>query len=1153
MAGPWRAVVSEAKQTLEPARARCCTAPPVTAPQPFSSTELLKLVLQLAPRRRERGEKLWRGGKVAVTHRSPYEVRGVVTDAKPFQVEVLLAGGAMQSTCNCPERRRCEHAAALLYSEAVARIHEEKKAQSEQAASKKKVRTAKGRATAKAAEAAEASAGDDTQPMSAPAPAPASAPRPVTSTPPQPPPPAVPVRQPQRSELPPVPWQQRMQRLLRRFEEKLQEHEPSERRAPPVFCIDVAGSQKRGALVFTILIVTKRRDAWALRQVTPSCHPEEFDAESARLLRRIYALEGFVSRFSTMPKSQQELREPWASDLLPAMAAVGRVVCVAGPDVEWPAHDVDGLKLDDGEPWQVAARLDQGPGRVAVHGTLRRGDEVREATAIRVLLDGYAVLDDRIVALQASPASRELFRELQRAPLAAAGAEATELLSAVSQLAGTLPELQLGIAVQDAAPPELKVAIDTKKPFAGYFVMVVVFLYGDVAVHAADPLTLPPLAPGQPARRRNLDAEQDLLETLVQAIRKLVEPTSMVDHFLVPPAKLGDVVRAIREAGFEVRVDGASVRVASGSQAQVKTAIDWFEVEGRVLFDDVEVPIADALAALARGESSVLLPNGQFGLLPDEALAPWRQLVEFAERQQGSLRVKRSQAALLDALLAARSDTAFAADQGFTRLRDRLRDFRGVGARAAPAGFQGTLRPYQQQGLGWLWFLRELGLGGCLADDMGLGKTVQVLALLLDVHADATRQPSLLVVPRSLLDNWQREAARFTPDLRVLDFHGADRWARLQSAGGFSAFDLVVTTYGTVRSDAARFVQQEVRFEYVVLDEAQAIENAQSLTSKAVRLLVGEHRLALTGTPVQNHLGELWALFEFLAPGLLGKSRTFQQLLRAGRDGKGIDGKLLQRALAPFLLRRTKAEVLPDLPPKQEQTILCELDGRQQQAYAALRAHYQKVLLGKGGKLGPQERFVALEALLRLRQVACHEGLVDPARRADDAAKLDALLPMLRELVDGGHKALVFSQFTEFLGLVRERLDALDLRYEYLDGSTTKRQEAVDRFQAEDGPPLFLISLKAGGFGLNLTAADYVFLLDPWWNPAAEAQASDRAHRLGQARKVTVYRLIAKDTVEEKVVQLQEKKRALVDAVMGQDESLLAGMTREDLAALLAP
>jgi superfamily II DNA or RNA helicase len=1127
----------------------------VTEPQPLPPSALLELLLQFSPRRRERGEKLWRGGRVSVTHRSPYEVRGVVTDAKPFQVEVLLTGGAVQSTCNCPERRRCEHAIALLYSEAVARIQAEKKAKPEQAASKKPTRAAKERSTAKAAEVAAATAGEAAEPMAAPAPlpAPASAPRAVATTPPQPSPPTPPARAPQRSEMPPVPWQQRMQRLLHRFEEKLQEPVPSERRAPPVFCIDIASSQKRGGLVFTILVATKRRDVWSLRPVTPSCRPEEFDAESARLLRRIYALEGFLSRFSTMPKSEQHLREPWAGDLLPSMAAIGRVVCVAGGDVEWPAHDVEGLKLDDGEPWQLAARLDQGPGRVALHGTLRRGDEVRQAAAIRVLLDGYAVFDDRIVRIEASSPTRHLFRELRQAPLVATGGEAEALLSAVSQLAGVLPELQLGLAVVDADPPELKVAIDTKKPFAGRFVLVVVFVYGSAVVNADDPPTLPPAGPGQPARRRRLDLEQGQVAAMLQATRRLVEPTSMVDHFLVPPAKLGDVVRAIREAGFEVRVDGASLRVASGSQAKVKTAIDWFEVEGGVLFDDVEVPIADALAALSRGESMVQLPNGQFGLLPDEALAPWRQLVDFADAAKGTLRVRRSQAALLDALLAARSDTAFAADAGFTRLRDRLRDFRGVAPRMTPAGFHGTLRPYQQQGLGWLWFLRELGLGGCLADDMGLGKTVQVLALLLEVHAAALRQPSLLVVPRSLLDNWRREAQRFTPDLRVLDFHGADRWARLEAAGGFGAFDLVVTTYGTARLDAARFVAQGVRFEYVVLDEAQAIENAQSLTSKAVRLLTGAHRLALTGTPVQNHLGELWALFEFLSPGLLGKSRTFQQLLRAGRDGKGLDGKLLQRALAPFLLRRTKAEVLPELPPKQEQTILCELDGRQQQAYAALRAHYQKVLLGKGGKLGPQERFIALEALLRLRQVACHEGLVDPSRRGDDAAKLDALLPMLRELVDGGHKALVFSQFTEFLGLVRERLDAAKLRYEYLDGATTKRQEAVDRFQAENGAPLFLLSLKAGGFGLNLTAADYVFLLDPWWNPAAEAQASDRAHRLGQARKVTVYRLIAKDTVEEKVVQLQEKKRALVDAVMGQDESLLAGMTREDLAALLAP
>jgi SNF2 family DNA or RNA helicase len=545
----------------------------------------------------------------------------------------------------------------------------------------------------------------------------------------------------------------------------------------------------------------------------------------------------------------------------------------------------------------------------------------------------------------------------------------------------------------------------------------------------------------------------------------------------------------------------------------------------------------------------IKLADGSLAILPSAELAPFQQAARLGERHGDGLRVRRSQALLLDALLAARSNESTALDAEFQSLCTRLSPRGGVPPQPAPKSFRGTLRPYQEVGLGWLHFLRELRLGGCLADDMGLGKTVQVLALLAEVHAKPQPKPTLLVAPRSLLDNWIREAQRFAPHLRVLDFHGSDRWARIAERG-FADYDLIVTTYGTLRIDVARLEESQQEFEYAILDEAQAIGNASSATSKAARLLRAEHRLALTGTPVMNHLGELWALFDFLSPGLLGRNAAFQKLVRGERDGE-IDVALLQKALAPFLLRRTKATVLDDLPPKQEQDIWCEMDGSQLETYSALRQRYQQALLGgDAGKLGAKEKFQVLEALLRLRQCACHEQLLDNAT-GDGSAKFDALLPMLQELVEGGHKALVFSQFTELLGLLRPRLEAAGLKHEYLDGSTRDRQQRVDRFQQDPDCPLFLVSLKAGGTGLNLTAADYVFLLDPWWNPAAEAQATDRAHRIGQTRKVTVYRLITKGTVEARVVELQARKRELADAVLGADESLLAKLTREDLAALL--
>ena len=479
-----------------------------------------------------------------------------------------------------------------------------------------------------------------------------------------------------------------------------------------------------------------------------------------------------------------------------------------------------------------------------------------------------------------------------------------------------------------------------------------------------------------------------------------------------------------------------------------------------------------------------------------------------------------------------------------------------------PATFVGTLRPYQREGLGWLEFLRQFGFGGCLADDMGLGKTVQVLALLEerrlmrvgDPAAPSNGSPkerpgpSLVVAPKSLVFNWQEEAARFAPQLRVLDHTGI---GRAKSADTFEQFDLILTTYGTLRNDITFF--KDIPFDYVVLDEAQAVKNASSESAKAARLLGGSHRLALSGTPVQNHLGELWSLFEFLNPGMLGAARAFAT---SGAGAKAVDEAsrtFLSRALRPFILRRTKAQVAQDLPQRLEQTIHCELDAAQRKQYNDLKEHYRQSLLTKIAAEGiAKNKIQVLEALLRLRQAACHPGLIDKSRVDESSAKLDALLPQLAEVMDGGHKALVFSQFTSMLSIVRSRLDKEKIKYAYLDGRTRDRQEVVNQFQTEDDCKLFLISLKAGGVGLNLTAAEYVFLLDPWWNPAVEAQAIDRAHRIGQTRQVFAYRLIAKDTVEDKVLQLQNTKRELADAIINADNSVIGKLGKEDLELLLS-
>ncbi|MFL6232201.1 MAG: DEAD/DEAH box helicase, partial [Thermoanaerobaculia bacterium] len=438
-----------------------------------------------------------------------------------------------------------------------------------------------------------------------------------------------------------------------------------------------------------------------------------------------------------------------------------------------------------------------------------------------------------------------------------------------------------------------------------------------------------------------------------------------------------------------------------------------------------------------------------------------------------------------------------------------------------------------------------------LADDMGLGKTVQVLALLEARRELREREglaPSLAVVPRSLVFNWLAEAARFAPLLRVLDHTGA---GRARDGDPFAGCDLVLTTYGTLRQDVAAL--RKVEFDYVILDEAQAIKNADSQTAKAARLLRGRYRLALSGTPVENHLGELWSLLEFLNPGILGASSTLSAHSEELRDPAPETRELLARALRPFLLRRTKEQVAPELPAKVEQTLYCELPPKQRRLYDELRDHYRSSLGARIDQQGlGRTKILVLEALLRLRQAACHPGLVDRDRAAEPCAKLDLLLPQLREVLAEGHKALVFSQFTSFLALVREQLDAEGISYLYLDGRTRDRQAKVETFQSDSDCRLFLISLKAGGLGLNLTAADYVYLLDPWWNPAVEAQAIDRAHRIGQERPVFASRLVARDTVEEKILELQKSKRQLADAVIQADESLLAGLSREDLELLLS-
>jgi SNF2 family DNA or RNA helicase len=600
--------------------------------------------------------------------------------------------------------------------------------------------------------------------------------------------------------------------------------------------------------------------------------------------------------------------------------------------------------------------------------------------------------------------------------------------------------------------------------------------------------------------------------------------------------------------GWQVEADGRAFRAPGEVRATVRSGVDWFDLDGEVSYGDVQATLSSVLEAQRRGDDMVLLSDGSYGMLPSAWLAKLGPLVSSGTPGENGTRFKRTQVTLLNALLA--SMPGADVDATFARAREQLAGFDRIEPVNAPDTFVGTLREYQREGLGWLHFLREFGFGGCLADDMGLGKTIQVLALLEARRAEG-HGPSLVVVPRSLVFNWRREAERFAPHMRVLDWSATERSVDTLDT---REVDVLLVTYGTLRRDVVQLASFE--FDYVVLDEAQAIKNSATATAKATRLLQARNRLALSGTPIENRIEELWSVLDFLNPGMLGASHRFSSMLRADVTDDSVSEldahEVLARALRPVILRRTKAEVAPELPERLENTLEVEMEPEQRAYYNEVRDSYRANLLRRIDRDGvSKSRMHILEALLRLRQVACHPSLADPRKANLPSAKLDALLPALAEVSAEGNKALVFSQFTEFLSLVRNELDEQGIAYEYLDGRTRDRQARVDRFQNDPACPLFLISLKAGGHGLNLTAADYVFLLDPWWNPAVEAQAIDRAHRIGRERRVIATRLVARDTIEEKILQLQASKRSLADAILTADKGVMASIGREELELLL--
>ncbi len=590
----------------------------------------------------------------------------------------------------------------------------------------------------------------------------------------------------------------------------------------------------------------------------------------------------------------------------------------------------------------------------------------------------------------------------------------------------------------------------------------------------------------------------------------------------------------------------ARVRVGPPITGRVHVALDgnWLDTRLEFAAGELAVELDVVRAALAGKRRWVALSDGTLTRITSslEALVD-----EAAEVMPGDVgRLPAHQLGRLDRWI---EENDGHLDVAVEALRGRLRALAVAADPEMPAGLEGTLRPYQRLGLAWLQFLQALGAGGILADDMGLGKTITTLAFLLRRKEAEGPAPSLVVCPTSVATNWVREAARFTPGLRVTLHHGP---SRERSAAPLADSDVVVTTYALLRRDLEALAA--IRFRCVVLDEAQNIKNADAATTRAAGRLDASMRLALTGTPVENRLRELWSLASFTNPGILGTARAFETRFErpiATDRGSPLAGRL-RAVMRPFLLRRTKAEVLRELPPKTEIDRIVTLSRADKRVYDAL-AHSVRASVAKD--LRKRNGFSSLSvftALMRLRQMACDPRLVDPRLERDgfESAKRVAFLELVRELVAEGRRALVFSQFVQLLTLWRQDLDREQIAYEYLDGQTTRRDEVVSRFQ-EGTAPLFLISLKAGGAGLNLTAADTVIHCDPWWNPAVEDQATDRAYRIGQDKPVTVVRLVARGTIEEKILSLKEKKRELTRAVIGDDARALEGITEEDLRVLL--
>jgi superfamily II DNA or RNA helicase len=929
------------------------------------------------------------------------------------------------------------------------------------------------------------------------------------------------------------------------------------------------------------MVIGKRKRGVELGPLVPAGDSAHLLATDSLDRELTSLLHGFRDRYSYQSMHRGDLSVAALAVVLPRLAATGRCHLLgatsAGQNREFllfrdglghksaaarelphgyaPLLELPVLRMDAGGPWQLELELSEPEARSSrrksvdyeARARFVRGAELRPLEDVRLAQDGGALLFCDGQLSSCAPNDARWLRSLRNLghgrSVIVPEAHLPDFLelsfgrSGVSRL--TLPPDFERVTSREPTVPVVELDAPRGRSIGGR----VFFDYDGQRVPLRREARLL-LIGEKKALERDRGREDGALLALRDAGFELLTSTRNApsNDIKISTTSLLGAVRGLLGAGFLVFAEGKRYRSLTSVDIRVESGLDWFELQGSAHFGETRVPLPRLLKG-ARAGNVVELGDGSRGVLPTEWLERWGGLAALSPERDTSLRFSSRQIGVAEAML-----EALDADElvpGLSELRERVTNFQRLKALPPASGFLGSLRPYQAHGYSWLGALSELKLGACLADDMGLGKTIQVLSHLARQHEGQQGAPSLVVMPRSLLANWRAEAERFAPRLRLHTHWGPDRGEVEQA---FHDVDVVLTTYGTLRLDIAALAKLELST--VVLDEAQAIKNDASATAKCARRLRANHRIALSGTPIENHLGELWSLFEFLNPGMLSELPELGRALDKGQASAEAL-KLIQRVLRPFVLRRTKQEVAKDLPARSEQTLFVELEPEERARYEELLRFYQASIKKQGLTDPTRSTPQVLEALLRLRQAACHPGLLDRKRTTERSSKIELLLEQLRGVVQEGHKALVFSQFTSLLGILRQRLEQEKIPFEYLDGKTKDRDACVARFQSDPALPVFLVSLKAGGVGLNLTAADYVFILDPWWNPAVEAQAIDRAHRIGQTRPVIAYRLLARNTVEERVAQLQDQKRQLIAAVMGDEGAFAGKLTRDDLESLL--